>query len=87
MGGRYAGIGGHQHASDGMTPADLAAIGRLLHGESWQRALAADLDLTRDVLQNYAMGRSKIPADLSARIAPLVRARIEALRRVAKMMR
>ena len=45
------------------TPDGLADVGRLMHGDDWQAALARDLGINRESIRRFLNGRQPLPPD------------------------
>lgn len=76
-----------------MTPSQHAIIaaGRALYGERWKSALAADLGVSRDSVDDWSTGRMRPRLGVWEDVAALLTERIEAIdtagARVQEMMR
>jgi hypothetical protein len=58
-----------------MTPADLTAAGRALHGEFWQTALSRDLGVSKMSVRRWHGGYREIPDSVEADIIERLAAR------------
>ena len=67
-----------------MTPADLAAAGRLLYGDAWQMPLARALGVDRRTVGRWAAGSAPIPGGVADEIAALRGPRAHELRAEAR---
>ena len=54
----------------------LRLAGEALYGRPWQAPLARDLGVTDRTVRNWAVGLNR-PADIAARIIPLLRTRAD----------
>jgi hypothetical protein len=62
-----------------MTPEELTAKGRAIHGERWQTALAHDLGVTDRTLRRWLAGASAIPDGVEAMLQGVLAKRLREL--------
>ena len=65
----------------------LRMVGEAMYGERWQTPLAQDLGVTPRTVRHWCAERHACPADMAARLLPLVEKRVDALRTVADALR
>lgn len=65
------------HAKLGMTPDNVARIGRALYGERWQTSLAADLRVADRTMRRWLASESPIPDGVDAELRGLLIVRMK----------
>ena len=67
-----------------MTPEQFARVGRALHGPSWRRPLADDLDVRERTIYRMEKGETPIREGVVRDLAALCRAHSLALAEIAR---